>query len=93
MSFLMIDSHNDRLGFKSGFFSVVLSSLYIKSSDLHKYFFTSKYKLIFKVVGYLLSIWTIIIAVSLNVGVYPDPYTLPLVLRLYPPFAFCRFFS
>lgn len=47
--------------------------------------------LIISVVGYLLSIWTIIIAVSLNVAVYPDPYTLPLVLRLYPPFAFCRF--
>lgn len=44
----------------------------------------------FLVIGYLLSIWTCIIAVSFNVGVYPYPNVLPFQLRLYPPFAFCR---
>ena len=44
-----------------------------------------------KVVGYLLSIWTILIAVSFNIAVYPDPYHLPYGMRMYPPFGFCRF--
>ena len=37
-----------------------------------------------------MSIWTCIVAVSFNVGVYPYPNVLPFQLKLYPPFAFCR---
>lgn len=42
------------------------------------------------IVGYILSIWTIITAVTFNVGVYPVPLTIPMGMRLYPHFAFCR---
>ncbi len=44
----------------------------------------------FLVIGYLLSIWTCVIAVSFNVGIYPYPNRLPWHMKLYPPFAFCR---
>jgi ABC-type multidrug transport system ATPase subunit len=42
------------------------------------------------IAGYLLSIWQTIIAITFNVGVYPDPKELPYGMRMYPPFAFCR---
>ena len=38
----------------------------------------------------MLSIWTTIIAVALNVTIFPDTSSFPIALNLYPPFAFCR---
>ncbi|KAL4456247.1 hypothetical protein ABPG74_014208 [Tetrahymena malaccensis] len=42
------------------------------------------------IIGYLLSIWTSLIAVTINAAVYPDPYQLPFTMRLYPPLGFSR---
>lgn len=42
------------------------------------------------IIGYLLSIWTSLISVTFNVAVYPDPYTVPYGMRMYPPFGFAR---
>jgi len=42
------------------------------------------------VIGYMLSVWTTIICVALNMTIFPDPQTMPFYLNLYPPFAFCR---
>jgi len=42
------------------------------------------------IVGYLLSVWTTITAISFNLGVYPLPQEIPYGMRVYPPFAFCR---
>lgn len=44
------------------------------------------------IIGYLLSIWTSLIATSLNVGVYQFPIELPYWLRIYAPFSFGRIF-
>lgn len=40
--------------------------------------------------GYMLSIWTTIIAVALNIAIFPAPQELSIVFKIYPPFAFCR---
>jgi len=42
------------------------------------------------IIGYLLSIWTCVVAVSFNVGIYPYPNHLPWQMKFYPPLAFCR---
>ncbi|EGR34219.1 hypothetical protein IMG5_020170 [Ichthyophthirius multifiliis] len=42
------------------------------------------------IIGYLLSIWTSLISVTINAAVYPDPYELPYLMRLYPPLGFSR---
>ena len=42
------------------------------------------------IIGYLLSIWLIITAVSFNIGIYPYPAELPYGLRMVPTFGFCR---
>lgn len=44
------------------------------------------------IIGYLLSIWTSLIAASLNVGVYQYPTEIPYGLRMYAPFGFTRIF-
>ena len=38
----------------------------------------------------MLSIWTTIICVALNIAVFAEPQTLPIILNIYPPIAFCR---
>ena len=43
--------------------------------------------------GYLFSVWTVIIAVGMNLAVYPFPRIMPYLLRMYPPFGFCRYYS
>jgi ABC-type multidrug transport system ATPase subunit len=40
--------------------------------------------------GYLLSIWTVLWGITLNIAVYPLPQTLPNYLIWYPHFAFTR---
>lgn len=42
------------------------------------------------IIGYLLSIWTAMIAASLNVGLYQYPQEYPYVLKMYAPFSFNR---
>jgi hypothetical protein len=42
------------------------------------------------IIGYLLSIWLILTAVSFNIGIYPYPLNLPYGLRVVPTFGFCR---
>jgi len=42
------------------------------------------------ILGYLLAIWTVIVALTLNYAVYPSPATLPVGYRFYPAFSFCR---
>ena len=44
------------------------------------------------IIGYMLSIWIPIIAVSLNLIVYELPKKCPLYLFMYPTFALCRLF-
>ena len=40
--------------------------------------------------GYILSIWLILTAVSFNVGIYPYPQNIPYFLRMIPTFGFSR---
>ena len=42
------------------------------------------------IIGYLLSIWTSMIAVSLNVALYQYPQQFPYLLKMYAPFSFNR---
>lgn len=42
------------------------------------------------IIGYLLSIWTSMIAASLNLGLYQYPQKFPYALKMYAPFAFNR---
>lgn len=42
------------------------------------------------IIGYLLSIWTAMIAATLNVGLYQYPLQYPYILKMYAPFAFNR---
>jgi ABC-type multidrug transport system fused ATPase/permease subunit len=42
------------------------------------------------IVGYILSVWTTMIGISFNFALFPPPKVLPVGLRFYPPFAFCR---
>jgi len=38
----------------------------------------------------MLSVWTTIICVALNICVFAEPQTIPIALTIYPPIAFCR---
>lgn len=42
------------------------------------------------IIGYLLSVMTSLVAITINVVIYPGPYQIPFSLRLYPPSAFAR---
>lgn len=42
------------------------------------------------IIGYLLSIWTAMIAASLNLALYQYPRKYPYVLKMYAPFSFNR---
>jgi len=44
------------------------------------------------IVGYMLSLWTTLIAVSLNFSIYDLPQSYPLWLLCYPTFSLCRIF-
>jgi hypothetical protein len=44
------------------------------------------------IIGYLISIWTSMIGSTLNLGVYQYPSEFPIVLQMFPPFAFGRLF-
>jgi hypothetical protein len=42
------------------------------------------------IVGYVLSVWLILIAVTFNIAVYPTPQIMPDFLLMVPQFGFCR---
>jgi hypothetical protein len=42
------------------------------------------------VIGYIISLWTTLLAVSLNFTLYDLPKQAPLILLLYPTFTVCR---
>ena len=44
------------------------------------------------IIGYLVSVWTSLIATALNVGVFPLPTEYPYALRMFAPFGFTRVF-
>ncbi|CAD8183724.1 unnamed protein product [Paramecium octaurelia] len=42
------------------------------------------------IIGYLLSVWGSIIALTANLAIYPDPYEIPIYLQMIPQIAFNR---
>ena len=42
------------------------------------------------IVGYLLSVWISVMALTVNMVVYPDPYEVPFYIYMWTPLAFSR---
>ena len=65
------------MGFKPDFFFNFSLSFYIKCEIFNTYYHN-------KVIGYVISVWLIIIGGTLNVGVYPTPHKMSLILMFVP---------